>query len=81
MTGFAARGGILYCGIDNSLCALDAATGAPKWRFQVKGDVIGAPVISGDTAYFETLVMYTKHLYRGYLYAVVAEPEGQNAGP
>src|SRR3954462_12770012 len=38
--------GHVHVGSGKGLYTLDAVTGAPKWRFQAGGDVVGSPVVA-----------------------------------
>jgi outer membrane protein assembly factor BamB len=45
--------GCLYMGAGHSVLAIDASTGAQKWRFETAGDVESAPALASDgTLYF-----------------------------
>ncbi len=48
--------------VENSLSALDAKTGKPKWTFKTAGEVAYNPAIAEDTAYFSS--------QKGYLYSL-----------
>lgn len=49
---------------DDTLYALDAATGKPRWTFKTGGAIDGTPALAGGTAFFNS--------YDGNLYAVDA---------
>jgi outer membrane protein assembly factor BamB len=45
--------GCIYMGAGHSVLAIDASTGAQKWRFETAGDVESAPALASDgTLYF-----------------------------
>jgi outer membrane protein assembly factor BamB len=45
--------GCLYMGAGHSVLAIDASTGAQKWKFETAGDVESAPALASDgTLYF-----------------------------
>ena len=53
--------GTVYTGSsDGHVYAVDAATGAEKWRFKTRGDVWTAPAVANGVVYFGS---YDTHLY------------------
>ncbi|MBI5886955.1 MAG: PQQ-binding-like beta-propeller repeat protein [Deltaproteobacteria bacterium] len=59
-------GGRLFIGsYDNSLYALDAATGAKLWSFKTGGEILSTPAVHNDAVYFGSK--------DGYVYALNAQ--------
>jgi len=59
-------GGRLFIGsYDNSLYALDAATGAKLWSFKTEGEILSTPAVHKDAVYFGSK--------DGYVYALNAQ--------
>jgi outer membrane protein assembly factor BamB len=73
--------GCLYVGAGHSVVALDAATGAQKWRFETAGDVESAPTLAPDgTLYFgaDDAKVYALDSSNGTLKWYFAFPDGSD---
>jgi outer membrane protein assembly factor BamB len=73
--------GSLYVGAGSSVVALDATTGAPKWRFETAGDVESAPTLAPDgTLYFgaDDAKVYALSSSNGTLNWYFAFPDGSD---
>lgn len=71
--------GSLYVGAGSSVVALDAATGAFKWRFETDGDVESSPTLAPDgTLYFgaDDAKVYALNASDGTLKWTFSFPDG-----
>jgi outer membrane protein assembly factor BamB len=73
--------GSLYVGAGSSVVALDAATGAYKWRFETDGDVESSPTLAPDgTLYFgaDDAKVYALNASDGTLKWTFSFPDGSD---
>jgi outer membrane protein assembly factor BamB len=74
--------GSMYVGAGHSVVALDAATGALKWRFETAGDVESSPTLAldGMTLYFgaDDAMVYALNSSNGVLRWSFAFPDGSD---
>jgi outer membrane protein assembly factor BamB len=73
--------GSLYVGAGHAVVALDAATGAQKWRFETAGDVESSPALAPDgTLYFgaDDARVYALNASDGTLKWWFAFPDGSD---
>lgn len=68
----AIAGGSLYLGLKEGLIALDADTGAERWRWESGGYQVSAPMLADNTIYAGGSATAGSHHHAGFLVAVDA---------